>query len=78
MQACGCTAEQLASLALAGTEALAHARTIAAADVAPHLVVTSRLSDLRLLLGHLRAADAQTAGPLAPYAAFLSLQVRPL
>lgn len=76
LQACGCTAEQLASLALAGTEPLAHARSIAAAQVAPQLAVASRLGDLRVLLAHLRAAEPQTAGPLAPYAAYLRLLVR--
>lgn len=67
------TSEQLASLALAGPGALARARTIAAADVAPQLGVASRLGGLRSLLTHMQAADAQTAGPLAPYAAYLQL-----
>jgi hypothetical protein len=71
----GNTAEQLASLALAGPASLAQARTLAADTVAPQLLLASRLGDLRAVLAHLRASDAHTAGPLAPYAAYLHLLV---
>jgi hypothetical protein len=76
MKARASTAEQLASLALAGPASLAHARAIAADTTVPQLLVASRLGDLRGLLAHLRARDPQTAGPLAPYAAYLRLLVR--
>lgn len=71
----GNTAEQLASLALAGPASLAQARTLAANTVAPQLLLASRLGDLRALLARLRAGKAHTAGPLAPYAAYLHLLV---
>lgn len=76
MQAQGATGVRLGHLAQAGPAPLARARAIAAADVAPQLVVARRLGDLQALLAHLRAAEPQTAGPLAPYAAYLRLMVR--